>query len=118
MEVQERFFALSLSLSVSVLLATVGSLWAGEIRISWQAPTTNEDGSTPLLISINTECTMAQSAVALRPTRPPFSTNHPLLFQPAKPLTHSQVLQTDNAITSPSRPLILPAIKVNTRLMK
>jgi Fibronectin type III domain len=46
MEVKERFFAFSLSFSFSVLLATVGSLWAGEIRISWQAPTTNEDNST------------------------------------------------------------------------
>ena len=118
MEIRERFFALSLSLSISVLLATVGSLWAGDIRIPWQAPTANADGSTPLK-------DLNQYRVHYGTVKR--SSDNPVSFQyqssvtiPASQGTSHTLkgLTTGQPITSPSRPLILPTTKVNTRQMK
>jgi PKD repeat protein len=46
MVVHGRFFSLLFSLFFCCVLTTAGNLWAGEIRFVWQAPTTNEDGTT------------------------------------------------------------------------
>jgi hypothetical protein len=45
MVLHKRFLTLTLSLALGLLLATMSRLWAAEANLSWQAPTTNEDGS-------------------------------------------------------------------------